>query len=172
MNGNVLRTLLRAWLAITVIDGVFATLLPVVAYGQPLGRVWQGVASTLLGPSAMQGGGRTMLVGLVMHAGVAFAWTTVFLALALMSPALRRLVERPAGMFAVSAVYGPAVWMVMSLLVIPGLTGRPPMINDRWWVQLLAHIPFVALPIVAVIGSGLHAVHDVVHVRRVGDATS
>ena len=112
-----------------------------------------------------------MLVGLVMHAGVAFAWTAVFLALALMSPALRRVVERPAGVIAASAVYGPAIWLVMSLLVIPGLTGRAPTIDDRWWIQLLAHIPFVALPIVAVIGRGLREVHDVVHVRPVGDAT-
>ena len=170
MNGNVLRTLLRAWLTIAVIDGIFATLLPVVAYGAPLGRVWQGVASTLLGPSAMQGGGRTMLVGLVMHAGVAFAWTTVFLALALASPALRRTVERPTGMIAVSAVYGPAIWMVMSFLVIPALTGRAPTIDRRWWVQLVAHIPFVALPIVAVVGRGLRSMHDAVLVRPVGDA--
>ena len=171
MNGNVLRTLLRAWLAIAVIDGIFATLLPVVAYGAPLGRVWQGVASTLLGPAAMQGGGRTMLVGLVMHAGVALAWTTVFVALALASPALRRIVERPAGIVAVSALYGPAIWMVMSFLVIPRLTGRAPAIDRRWWVQLVAHVPFVALPIVAVVGRGLRSMHDAVHVRPVGDAT-
>ena len=38
MNGHVLRTLLRAWLAIAVIDGVFATLLPTVAtIGRGLG---------------------------------------------------------------------------------------------------------------------------------------
>lgn len=171
MNGNVLRTLLRAWLAIAVIDGIFATMLPVMAYGAPLGRVWQGVASTVLGPSAMQGGGRTMLVGLLMHAGVALAWTSVFLALALVSPALRRLIVRPAGIVAVSAVYGPVIWMGMSLLVIPGLTGRTPKIDNRWWVQLFAHIPFVALPIVAVIGRGLGAVHDAVPVRPVVDAT-
>jgi hypothetical protein len=169
MNGNVPRTLLRAWLAIAVIDGIFATLLPVVAYDQPLGRVWQGVASTLLGPSAMQGGVRTMLVGLAMHAGVALAWTTVFLALALVSPALRRVIVRSAGVLAVSAVYGPAIWMVMSFLVIPALTGRAPTINDRWWVQLVAHVPFVALPIVAVIGRGLRSADGIV-AAPIGDA--
>ena len=171
MNGNVLRTLLRAWLVIAVIDGIFATTLPVVAYGAPVGRVWQGVASTLLGPSAMQGGVRTMLVGLVMHAGVALAWTTVFLTLALLSPALRRLIERPAGMIAVSAVYGPAIWLMMSFLVIPGLTGRSPTINDRWWVQLFAHIPFVALPIVAVIGRGLRTTDGIVPVEAARNVT-
>ena len=40
----------------------------------------------------------------------------------------------------------------MSLAVIPLLTGRPPAIGFRWWVQLVGHIPFVAVPIVAMIG--------------------
>lgn len=40
----------------------------------------------------------------------------------------------------------------MSLAVIPFLVGRPPAINVRWWVQLLGHIPFVAVPIVMSIG--------------------
>jgi hypothetical protein len=171
MNANVLRTLIRAWLVIAVVDGIFATVLPVVAYDAPLGRVWQGVASTVLGPSAMQGGARTMLVGLAMHAGVAFTWTAVFLALVLVSPALRRIIATPAGIVGVSLVYGPAIWLVMSFLVIPTLTGRAPTINDRWWVQLVAHVPFVAVPIVAMIGRGLGQVHDAVDVRPVGDAT-
>jgi hypothetical protein len=170
MNANVGRLLLRAWALIAVVDGIFATTLPVVAYGQPLGRVWKGVASVLLGPSAMQGDGRTILVGLVMHAGVALAWTTVFLMLALSSARLRRIITTPAGVLGVSTLYGPMVWLVMSFLVIAPLTGRPTTINARWWVQLLAHVPFVALPIVATIGRGLRAMHDVVPARPLGDA--
>jgi uncharacterized membrane protein YagU involved in acid resistance len=54
--------------------------------------------------------------------------------------------------FAVAAVYGPVIWLVMSLVVIPMLTHRPPAINIRWWVQLVGHVPFVALPIVTLIG--------------------
>lgn len=38
---------------------------------------------------------------------------------------------------------------VMSLIVIPLLVHRPPTITVRWWIQLLGHIPFVGLPIVA-----------------------
>ena len=167
MNGILARTLLRAWLLLTVIDGVFATTLPVVAYGQPLGRVWQGVASTLLGPSAMQGGGRTMAIGLVMHAATALAWTTVFMVLALLSPRLRRAVATPGGIVAAAIVYGPLVWMAMSFVVIPRLTGRPPTINGRWWVQLGAHVPFVAMPIVATIGRGLRAMAPLGPVRAV-----
>jgi len=167
MNGIVARTLLRAWLLLTVIDGIFATTLPVVAYGQPLGRVWQGVASTLLGPSAMQGGARTMAIGLVMHAVTALAWSAVFMALALLSPRLRRAVATPGGIVAAAVVYGPLVWMAMSFVVIPRLTGRPPTINGRWWVQLVAHVPFVALPIVATIGRGLRAIAPLAPVRAV-----
>ena len=165
MPGNVPRTLLRAWLALTIVDGIFATALPVVAYGQPLGRVWQGVASVLLGPSAMQGGGRTMVIGLVMHAVTALAWTSVFMMLVLLSPRLRRAVTTWGGIVAAAAVYGPLVWMAMSLLVIPQLTGRAATINARWWVQLVAHIPFVALPIVATIGRGLRSTEPVGAVR-------
>jgi hypothetical protein len=165
MNGNVPRTLLRAWLTLTIVDGIFATALPVVAYGQPFGRVWQFVASTLLGPSALQGGGRAIAVGLVMHAATALVWTTVFMALALLSPRLRRAAATPGGMLAAASVYGPLVWMVMSLLVIPRFTGRLPTLNGRWWVQLVAHVPFVALPIVATIGRGLRAMELVGPVR-------
>jgi len=170
VNTNVLRTLLRAWITIAVIDGIFATTLPVVAYGQPLGRVWKGVASVLLGPAAMQGGTRTVLFGLLMHASVALTWTTVFLILALMSPRLRRIVATPAGILGVATLYGPAIWIVMSFVVIPRFTGRPPTVNFRWWVQLLAHVPFVALPIVWTIGRGLRSAVGIVPARPIGDA--
>jgi uncharacterized membrane protein YagU involved in acid resistance len=51
----------------------------------------------------------------------------------------------------VAAVYGPIIWMVMSLAIIPLFTHRPPAINGRWWVQFFGHIPAVALPIVALL---------------------
>jgi uncharacterized membrane protein YagU involved in acid resistance len=49
------------------------------------------------------------------------------------------------------AVYGPAIWLVMSLAVISLLSSRPPAFNFRWWVQFVGHIPFVAVPMVAMI---------------------
>ena len=39
--------------------------------------------------------------------------------------------------------YGPVIWLVMSLVVIPFLTKRPPTVAFRWWVQLVGHFPFV-----------------------------
>ncbi|HEY0529093.1 MAG TPA: hypothetical protein VGD02_09710, partial [Gemmatimonadaceae bacterium] len=61
---------------------------------------------------------------------------------------LRRLVASRYGILKVAAIYGPCIWLVMSLIVIQSLTHRPPTINYRWWVQFFGHIPFVAIPIV------------------------
>jgi len=169
VNVNLLRTWLRAWALITVVDAIFATTLPVVAYHQPLGRVWQGVASMLLGRGA-QLDAPTILFGLVMHASVALLWTSVFMILAVLSPRLRRIVATPAGILGVATLYGPLIWIVMSLVVIPPFSHRPATIGERWWIQLFAHIPFVALPIVATIGRGLRSTEGVVHAHPVGDA--
>lgn len=149
--------LLRAWIVTAVVDGLFSSALSVLAYHSTVAQLWQRVASTLVGPSALQGGMAGVALGLLMHAGVALGWSVVFLAMVMMWPRLRALISTPAGVVGVAAVYGPLVWMVMSLLVIPTLTGKPPAITGRWWVQLLGHIPFVAVPIVGMIARGLAA---------------
>ena len=151
MNDSAYR-LVRAGLTTGVTDGLFSSVLSAFFYRSTVARLWQGVASTRLGPSALEGGTRTALVGIVMHFGVAFGWSAVFLLAALRAPALRRTIASPSGALAVAAIYGPLIWIVMSCAVIPMLTHRPPTLNIRWWVQLVGHIPFVALPIVWMIG--------------------
>lgn len=149
------RLLVRAWLVTALVDGLFASALSVVGYHSTVGRLWRGVASTVLGPEALDGGPAIAWLGVVMHIGVALAWTTVFLALVTMLPALRRLLATPGGVLLTATVYGPCIWMVMSLVVIPLLTGRPPKITGRWWIQLAGHVVFVALPMVTVVARGL-----------------
>ena len=145
--------LVRAGLLTAITDGLFSSVLVVAAYGSSVTRLWQGVASVLLGPGAFDAGRRTVLVGLAMHVFVAFAWSAVFLVLATRAAWLRRILGSRLGVVKVAAVYGPLVWAVMSLVVIPLLVRRPPTIGLRWWVQLVGHFPFVGLPIVA--GTGL-----------------
>jgi hypothetical protein len=142
----------RAGLLTAVVDGLFSSVLSVVFYGSTATRLFQGVASTLLGSDALNGGTRTAAIGVLMHLGVAFGWSAVFLAIARTSPTVRRVVASGQGQLAVASVYGPLVWLVMSLAVIPLLTHRPTAITIRWWVQLIGHFPFVGLPIVAMIG--------------------
>jgi hypothetical protein len=146
--------LVRAWLVTATVDSLFSSALNVFAYHSTVALLWQRVASTLLGPEALNGGARTVLIGLLMHAGVALAWSSVFLIVAMKWPALRAAIRTPAGVVAVAALYGPVIWMVMSFAVIPTATGRLPAVNARWWIQFFGHIPFVALPIVGVISRG------------------
>jgi hypothetical protein len=92
---------------------------------------------------------------MLMHVGVAFGWSAVFLLAIMRWRAVRRLIASPTGVVGVAALYGPAIWLVMSLAVIPALTHRLPTISIRWWIQLIGHFPFVGLPIVAMsAGSG------------------
>ena len=165
-----LNLLVRAWLTIALIDFTFASCLSVFVYKNTFVRFWQGIASVLLGPSALQGGTRTMLIGIIMHFGVALAWSTVFLTAALVWPRLRRLLATPGGIFAVATVYGPIVWIVMSLVVIPSLTGRPASFAGRWWFQIFAHIPFVALPIVWTVSRGIDRVVTTMPARAAAPA--
>jgi hypothetical protein len=149
----VLSALVRAGLLTGVIDGLFSSVLAVVFYQSTVTRLFQGVASTLLGPDALSGGTRTAVIGVLMHVGVAVGWSAVFLFLVLRSAGIRRQLTAPAGVVRIAALYGPFVWLVMSLIVIPLLVRRPPTINVRWWVQLIGHFPFVGLPIVASVAS-------------------
>lgn len=144
--------LVRAGLLTGVTDGLFSSVLAAFFYGSTVTRLWQGVASVLLGPSALEGGAKTAAVGVLMHFGVAFGWSAVFLVLYHLSSWLRGAVASPLGVIGIAAVYGPLIWIVMSLVIVPSLTHRPPVVNFRWWVQFFGHIPFVALPIVAMIG--------------------
>ena len=141
--------LLRAWILTAILDGLFSSALNVFAYGSSVSRLWQGVASTVFGAAALEQDSMAW-AGLAMHFGVAFAWSAVFLVLAGGVSGVRRLLTSPYGALKAAAIFGPCIWLAMSLAVIPALTGRPASITFRWWVQFFGHIPFVAVPIALV----------------------
>ena len=148
--------LLRAWLLTAAVDGLFSSALSAFAYGSTVAQLWRGVASTALGPGIFGGLGPGMQVaaGLMVHAFVALAWSTIFLIVFDRVSALRRIADSAGGVFKIAIVYGPLIWVVMSAVVIPMRTGRPPAITYRWWVQFVGHAVFVGWPIVAMIASG------------------
>ncbi len=148
-EGDRLPRLLRAGLLTALSDGLFASVLNVAIYNSTVTRLWQGVAAVLLGRGAFEGGTRTAAIGLLMHFIVAFWWSAVFLFLVLRWSWVRRLRSSPWGMAKIAALYGPLIWLVMSLVVIPLLVQRPPSFTTRWWIQFIGHFPFVGLPLVA-----------------------
>ena len=139
--------LVRVWLVTALVDFLFATALTYI-YGSTFARLWQSVAATALGSNAPAPGTALTIAGVVVHLVVALVWSTVFFVACQNLPALRRAIATPAGAFGVAAVYGPLIWIVMSMVVIRIATGRPPAITSRWWIQTAGHIFFVATPIV------------------------
>jgi hypothetical protein len=89
-----------------------------------------------------------VVAGVALHLAVAFTWSAIFVAAVILSPGLRRVIATPGGALAVAIAYGPMIWLVMSLAIIPVATGHPPKIAFRWWVQIFAHVPFVTIPLV------------------------
>jgi hypothetical protein len=144
----------RAGILTGVSDGLFSSVLSVVFYHSTVQHLFQGVASTLFGKEAFYGDYLTFAIGVIMHFGVAFGWSVVFLLIVKRVKWIHRLLNSPYGVVKVASLYGPFIWMVMSLAVIPILLHRPPVINIRWLVQLIGHIPFVGIPIVWSIGRG------------------
>ena len=134
-----------------VVDGLFSSVLSVAFYDSTVTRLFQGVAGVLIGAqAAAEGGTKTALLGILMHFGVAFAWTAMVAAFALPIPWVRKLAASKFGTLKVAAIDGPVIWILMSMVIIPLFTHRPPPINARWWIQFFGHIPVVGLPIVAI----------------------
>jgi hypothetical protein len=147
-RAKIARTLLVTWLVTAAWDFLCASALSVFAYRGTFSGLWRGVASTAFGQQMLTAGTRGILAGIGAHLSIAFMWSAIFVTGLVASAALRRIVARPAGAFAAACLYGPIIWLVMSLALIPFLTGRPPVFSYRWWVQVFAHIPFVAIPLV------------------------
>ena len=134
------RLWLLAGLCTGISDMIFATVLQLV-WGRPVARLWQGVASVPFGPRAMEMGAAGVALGLLLHFCTAFAWSGVLLLLLQRAPRLRQL--HPA---LLGATFGPCIWLVMSLAVIPLFTHNATTVTWRWWVQFAGHMLFVGQP--------------------------
>lgn len=107
---------------------------------QPL-LVLQGIAAGLLGRASFEGGMATAMLGLIVHLFIAFSIVAVY---TFASRRLPVLVERP---WLFGTLYGIAVYLVMSRVVVPlsALSGG----NPPWPVLLngvLIHIVGVGIP--------------------------
>jgi hypothetical protein len=109
--------------------------------GRPV-RVLQGIASGLLGPSAMQGGASTAVLGLFLHFLIAFTAAAVYFAA---SRGIPVLVRRAA---VCGLAYGVVVYLFMNLVVLPAsrVTRGTPAVSVVIWL-LIIHMLCVGLPI-------------------------
>jgi hypothetical protein len=94
-------------------DGSAAVLTHLARGGRTPIRIFNFIASALVGPDAMRGGLPLAALGFALHMGIALTWVTLFWVAAWRWPALLdRLVP-------VSIGYGAVIWLVMNLVVLP-----------------------------------------------------
>jgi hypothetical protein len=141
-------------LVLAVIDFLWAVALALV-YGRPAMSAFRGVATVALAPAWMPEIAPSATLGVVLHFGVAFTWATIYLVLQHRSRWLTRASATRGGQAAIGVVYGPFIWIVMSTLVIPMMTGDAVVLSTRWAIQLAGHVFFVGLPVV--LGAGARA---------------
>jgi hypothetical protein len=128
-------------LAVGVLDGLAASINASLIGTSPV-RVWQYVASGLLGPSSFNGGNSTALLGVFLHFCVAFIAATVYYFASLRFPVLiRRAVI-------CGILYGVAVYFFMGRVVVSlSAARRFPFSLSGLLTGLFIHIICVGLPI-------------------------
>ncbi|HKP72144.1 MAG TPA: hypothetical protein VJT82_04345 [Pyrinomonadaceae bacterium] len=139
-----LQTILYGGLVVGVLDFFDATIFSGLR-GVSAARVWQFVASGLLGRASFDGGMKTVIVGVALHFLIAFVLAAIYYGASLRFPALlRRAVLW-------GLVYGLAVYFVMRYVVTP-LSAAPPLSFSvaSFLNGTIGHALLVGLPIALV----------------------
>jgi hypothetical protein len=142
----------RAILLGTIAVGVFDALDALVFFGmrgvKPL-RVFQAVASGLLGKASFSGGLATSLLGVALHFFIAFGIVlTYFLA----SGKIEALTSHPV---ICGLAYGLAVYFFMNYVVIPlSAVNRSPFSLPVFVNGVVGHMLLVGLPCALLVGLG------------------
>jgi hypothetical protein len=143
-----LRVILTAGFVAGVLDGLDAALIITALNGVSAVRVFQFIASGLLGISSFRGGIATAALGVLLHFTIATAAAATFYYASLK---LRFLVQRP---LLWGPLYGVAIFFFMHYLIVPlSATPRQPQTSLTSIANLLfSHIFFVGIPIALITG--------------------
>lgn len=114
--------------------------------GIPFKRLLQGIASGAFGPSAFKQGMKTAAAGFFFHFLIAFSVAFIYFVI---SRKLSALIDSP--LFS-GVVYGSAVHLVMSRIVVP-LSAAPKRAFSpkAFLTQLIIHIFCIGLPIALIV---------------------
>jgi hypothetical protein len=138
---DVVRAILSGGILCGVLDALAATTSFKFQEVPPM-RVWQNVASGVLGESAFRQGRKSVAFGLLMHFVIAFGAAGVFCLTALHVAILLR------SPVAAGVLYGIAVFLFMTQLVRPlSRVPKRPVTRTGIVSQVIIHMVFVGLPI-------------------------
>lgn len=139
-----LETILLGGLLAGVLDGLDAVVFFGWTVGVSPGRIFQHIASGLLGASSFHYGWYTILLGVLLHFTIALGAATVYYGASIIWPFLLR---KP---FLCGPVFGLGVYTFMYYVVVPlSLVAKRtrPMSNLELINEILVHALFVGLPI-------------------------
>jgi hypothetical protein len=132
-----LQAIRLATLICGTLDAAAATT-QAASLGIPAQRVWQTVASGILGPRAFERGWRSGTLGLALHFVISFTIATIYVIASLHLPFLLDHALIAGGL------YGVAVYLVMTYIVLP-LSRRParPFNLKFAATQLVIHVVII-----------------------------
>ncbi len=139
-------TIFFGGLVVAILDALFAfTFYGLILGLKPL-RIFQSVAAGLLGSKAFSGGGKTFVLGLLLHFVVASCIATVYY---LASVKLPVLVHHPV---VSGLIYGMIAYLGMKFVVTPlsAIGPRPMPRLSIFWTEIIGHAFLVGLPIALV----------------------
>lgn len=135
------RAIVYGGIAVGTLDALDAVIFFGLWRGVAPIRIFQSIASGLLGRASFQGGLTTAFLGGVLHYFIAFAIVTVYYAA---SRRLTLLTRRPV---LAGAVYGVLVYLFMNLVVLPlSAANRAPFVLPVVLNGLFIHVVGVGLP--------------------------
>jgi uncharacterized membrane protein len=147
MNRRAAIGLLAATIAVGTLDALDAMIFFGFRGATPV-RIFQSIASGVLGRDAFQGDNRTTWIGVALHYVIAFLIVLVF---SIISRRVRFLTRRPV---AAGLLYGVAVYFTMNYVVVPlsaavqGPFSLPVFVNG-----ILIHMFGVGLPTALILRS-------------------
>ena len=140
-------TILLATAVAGTLDITDACVYWAVTKGVPPERIFQSVASGLLGKAAFKGGAQTAALGLALHFGIMAVMVAVY---ALASLRLPILTKRPVVM---GLGYGLATYLVMNYVVLPLSRAGPrgSFVLPNFINGLMAHLVLVGLTVAMIV---------------------
>ena len=151
---NPLRTIVTAGLIAGALDGLDAAVVIALLNNVSPVRVFQFIASGLIGVSAFRGGVPAAVLGVLLHFTIALGAAATFYLASLKLPFLLR---RP---FLWGPLYGIAVFLFMHYLVVPlSATPKPGSATAADYLNLIfSHVFFVGIPIAFITGRSVRKV--------------
>jgi uncharacterized membrane protein YagU involved in acid resistance len=142
MGGKAVMLVLGGGVVAGTLDIVYACVFWGVKRNVPPMRIFQSVASGLLGPASFQGGAKTATLGLALHYFIAVSMSVAYY---LVARRWALLGQRP---LLCGAAYGLLLYGIMNYVVVP-LSAAGSGSKDALWITLsiAVHMFLIGVPI-------------------------